>query len=247
MFFKSTLPSQMPAGIPKAVSVALDEYRDAVALHDRASNAEGIGDADLAQAREADHALMLDALRSGDDIEKVGKPHEAAMLNRREAYRKAEQLANTEAAEIAFRTAAVLADHKEEVIEAFAGVTDRAAVKYREAITALGAARHELEVAANRLQWATAIKPGVVPGIAEEHGRQVLIRTATYGTRELEILLENDAAMADSMLQAERRAKAAREVEEAAIARQEERSRAVTAESLRVREARLARRAAALA
>lgn len=194
MFTRSHLPTELPAGLPKAVTEALAEYQAAVDLFTRADDVTGLGDRDLDAARSADKQLIMDALANGDDIERVGKPNEAAFLNKRDAYRQARQLAATEAAKTSHHVAGVLGDHAETIVEAFAAQASKAAEAYLAAVTSLATARAELEVQANRLRWATSIDGHNVPSLAiEQHPRKISLRTGGYSTDELAEILEADA------------------------------------------------------
>lgn len=243
MFSRSYLPTELPPSLPDAVLTALDEYRQAVALHARATDVEGLGDRDLDAARTADQQLIMEALATGADIERVGRPNEAAFLAKRDAYRQAAQLASVQAAEVEYATAATLGEHSDAIVTAFALEAEQAAESYRAAVASLAAARAELERRSNRLTWATSIDGRRVPSLADEnHPRQLRIRSDHYSTDKLAQLLEQDADELAGRTVAERQQRleeAARQSE--AEQRNAERIAQVAAATMARREARRAK------
>lgn len=222
MFSRSYVPTALPESLPEPVLTALEAYQQATVVHARATNVDGLGDRDLDAARTADKQLMLEALTNGDDVERVGRPNESAFLARRDAYRQAAQLASVQAAEVEYATAAILVEHADAIVDAFALEAEQAAESYREAVTSLAAARAELERRSNRLGWAASIDGRRVPSLADErHPRQLRIRSDNYSTDKLAQLLEADADELAGRAVAERRQ---RQEEAAAQAAAEQRN-----------------------
>lgn len=202
MFSPSTIPTDLPTGLAKPITDALTRYRQACELYIKADLVEGLGDRDLAAARAADDQLIVEALAQGKDIERVGRPNEAAFIAKRDAYRTARNITGQQAAETSVEVAALLGDHSDQIVNAFAAQAQKAADTYRTAAATLAAARAELERTSNRLQWATALDGSRVPSIADEsHPRQLSIRAGSYTTERLLEVLEVDAnSLAESAL-----------------------------------------------
>lgn len=241
MFSPSRIPTDLPPELPEAVTQALSDYAAACDLYARSTNVDGIGDRDLATARAADEQLILEALAEGRDLETVGRPNEASFLARREAYRKAHSLTAQQAAETAHRVAAVLGEHADEIVAAFAEQARAASEAYLAAIAALATARADVERHSSRLSWATRIDGRRVPSVAPDgHPTELRVRASNaYGTDTLVELLEADAdELTGKQLRErqQRRDEAARQAE--AERRNAERIKAVTAASIARRKAR---------